>query len=400
MIRIHALAKTVTPLHIAAPANVRFNLETGAVNYGSLESAGGMPCTGIQKLPIAGIFECENGGKDSNGNGNSNGNAQFPVIAGNNIAGRLRRHAARLVLDALKARGEKVSLLTYSTLQCGAWTGSPDGEDMRYGEYVEAKKHPYMGLFGGGPRMMRKGFRTHNALPSVPQVREVLGSLAHPHGPGMPALSHKSMTKAWGFRRNDDLRDLVGIGQAAETVSDFEATFAARQEQIIQEASVRNEEEGGAKPSRTSTKTYTGIEFVIPGVTFEMAWELLDGLTKAQVGLFLASLASLAATEAFGGYCRNGFGLVNFVDVVLIDENDEEHAIFNNGALNKAEPYVAEALAAWNSEASTLSAERLEALCQPSERAAQNKAAKAEKKAAKAEATKAAKAAKAAAQVA
>lgn len=349
MKRIHTLIRVLTPLHIAAPSSVRFDASTGNM---SMSAEGTMPCTGVQKMPVV-PAEAD---KDI---------AYYPVIAANNVAGRLRRHAARIVLDVLKSKGQRVSLATYGTLQCGAWTGKPDGEDMRYGEYLEAKNHPYLGLFGGGPKLMRKGFRLHNALPAVADIRALLGHLAHPHGDGvMNNIPAHRMTKAWGFRRNDDLRDLVGMSAAASTVDDFERVFDERQTKIIEEQAKGKDGDG----SRTSTKTYSALEFVLPGTMFDTSFEMLDGVTDAQMGLFLLSLDSFANTERLGGYVRNGFGVVSFASVVMVDESGAESSIFNNGRLNLANELVAGYVSAWHEAAEDLDAARLDAMLRPSEK--------------------------------
>ncbi|OFA16385.1 hypothetical protein A4U49_07715 [Acidithiobacillus ferrivorans] len=339
---LHAFIKTTSPLHIAAPGSMRFDPGTGKTSFGGSDV--GVPCTGVQRITL---FTEE-------------GARRYPVIAANNLSGRLRRHAAKLVLEVFKAKGQQVSLSTYATLQCGAATGNPDGEDMTYQEYRAYKNHPYLGLFGGGPKMMRRAFRMQNALPITADTVAISGAQAHP-----AAAEHqqeKHLTEAWGFRRNDDLRDLVGIHQAEQTVRDFEAAFAHRQALIIEEA--KKERVSGS--AKTSTKTYSAVEFVLPGVLFGFCVEFSDA-SVAQQGLFLLALDSLAATERLGGLVRNGFGAFSLEDVRIVETTGEQTGLFNNGRLHREHPAVAERLSAWDADALVLDAHILENLLIPSQ---------------------------------
>lgn len=153
---IYTMLKLLSPLHIAAPSELRLDPSTGKTKYGT-SGDGTIPCTGVQKMVIVGPGSTDEAaaepGPEANGNG---GKApknltkyRVPVIAGNNIAGRLRRQAGTLVLRALEAKGESVNLSTFSVLMSGAVTGNPSGEDLTYQEYEQARKHPYFGLFGG-----------------------------------------------------------------------------------------------------------------------------------------------------------------------------------------------------------------------------------------------------------
>ena len=266
--RIHAFLKTRSPLHIAHPNNGRMN-DAGQLVYGP----DGFPCTTVQKLRVA----------------NGTGMIDLPVIAANNLAGRLRRRAAKMVLDAVAAKGEKVSLHAYSVLMCGASTGKPDSEDMTYQEYVSARDHVYFGLFGGGPKMFERKVRVHNALPVTQQTIDLQGSLAHPNAADH-IVAEGRMTAVWGFRRVDDLRDLTNIDLAEATVDNFHSAFQERQGAILAD-------KGAEDKSRASTKGYSALEFVVPGVVFGLTFEL-DLTNPAQFGLFLHSLDALEIGRA------------------------------------------------------------------------------------------------------
>ena len=342
--RIHALLQLRSPLHIAHPNNARMS-DAGQMVYGDQ----GFPCTAIQKLRV------------------SNGDSMhdLPVIAGNNIAGRLRRHAATLVLNALLEKGQKVTLQTYGVLMCGAATGNPDTEDMTYAEYVESKNNVYFGLFGGGPKMFERKVRVHNALPVTAKTIHLRGDLSHP-GAQEHIVPEGRMTGVWGFRRVDDLRDLSNIALAEGSVEKFQEEFEKRQGEIL--ANKKDKEAGDESSSKFSTKTYSALEFVVPGVTFDHLFEL-DIATDAQLGLFLLSLDSLCATERLGGYVRNGFGAFTLENVLLVNGDGKNVEIFQNGRLKLNEPVVEAALQAWDYEAAQLDAKKIDDLVAISEAA-------------------------------
>lgn len=353
-ITLHAFLKTLSPLHIASPGNMRLNTDTMEVVYGD---SGGVPCTGVQKLAVYA----------------ANGQiAHVPVIAANNVMGRLRRHAASKVLDVLTAKGQRVSIQTYSALTCGAVTGKPDGRDVTFDEYRESRAHPYIGLFGGGPRMMRRYVRGFNAVPVMEATRCMFERVKHPNldweahgisGDGGKGDARKLLGR-WIFNRNDDLRDLVNMAQAAASIESFETQIIERQSLILADRKSNDDGEGKAS-SRHSTKTFSAFEFVVPGVVFPVSFEL--DVSKAQLGLFLLALDSFAKIERLGGHARNGLGQFSLSDVVA--QNDEGEVVasglFHESRLQQDHEFVADCLAAWAAAAADINGADLDRLFAP-----------------------------------
>jgi CRISPR type IV-associated protein Csf2 len=341
--RVHAFLRTLSPMHIASPEAAWLNTDTMRMTH--TKAPGTTPCTAVQKMPIPAM--------------NADGGyvAHVPVIAANNIMGRLRRHGAAHVLDALVARGDKVSIRTYSAITCGAVTGNPDGRDVTFDEYRETREHPYIGLFGGGPRMMRRYVRTYNAVPVMKETEFMFARFPHPY---LDEEAHYAKVESyrlfghWTFRRNDDLRDLVDIGRAAASIENFGEEIIKRQAQILSDRVGKEADDGGA--SRNSTKTWSAFEFVVPGVIFPLVFEL--DVTEAQLGLFLSSLDSFSDRERLGGHVRNGFGLFALDDVLLsmVDEGDHDEytRIFDNSRLSTDSEIVANALSAWSDAAAAM----------------------------------------------
>ena len=361
---ILSVLKTTSPLHIADSGDARLAIAKGRISYTATAEAS-VPCTCVQKMTVVSPLSTLSSESEGDTEKSNVVRDQVPVIAGNNIAGRLRRQAGLLVLKALEAKGEKVSLSSFSVLMCGAVTGKPDGENLTYAEYVEAKKHPYFGLFGGGPKMIRRNVRVSTALPMITLLgKGQAGMLRHPLETDLAmTLKPRELTGAWTFRRNDDLKDLSKISAAESSVENFVEEFEKKQELLLAD---KTKKDDGDKGERSSTQTFSAIEFVFPGIFFEMSFEL-DIDNAAQLGLFLLCLDNLAANERLGGWSRNGFGQFVIEQMMLeVVEGDQVFGeettvqLFNEGRLNRDNAVVAEALTAWSDAAKNLSAKEID----------------------------------------
>ena len=363
--------KTLTPLHIAAPSSLRLDLMTGQLSRSDI---GTIPCNTVQKLGVMAMT------KATEEQESRPFAADVPVIAANNIAGRIRRRVATEYLNALAELGGTVSISTYSAIMCGAATGNPDGVPISYDEYRRAKGHVFLGLLGGGPRMMERRARVHNALAYCSTTAELLdesripfdeiyqGGFAAAKAANFLNMPANQLTQTWTYRRNDDLRELVNIAQASATVSDFTNAFNARQAQIIEEAKAKGD-------SKTSTFTFQSQEFVLPGVAFPVVFEL-DDVSLEQAGLWFRGFGAFVREERLGGLGRNGFG-----EFVI---RNGRVAVFEDGELASTEDlldeggYRMKAITAWTDAAEKQEAAEIEWLMRlPAEKKAKGVKAKA-----------------------
>lgn len=317
---LKAILKTLSPMHISSAGEYRFDTTNGYVEAGSTKAKPGtMPCTAVQRMNVIGE------------------NYPVPVIPANNIAGRLRRHAAELVLKAISAKGGKVSLQAYSSLMCGAASGAPDNRDLSYAEYKKSTEHVYLGLFGGGPRMLPRKVRVQNGLPLRDGVLAAMENQMHPAA--RTHVQNHPITMGWTFRHNDDLMDLTNVTLQEESINNYVDEIQKRQTTIMEEKAIGR--------SKTSTFAFSSIEFVVPGSHFNVGFEL-DVSNNAQVGLFLMSLDSFVSKERLGGRSVNGFGAFALKEVLLVDEYDQEIPdVFVNGRLNHDAIAIKPFLDAW-----------------------------------------------------
>ena len=88
----------------------------------------------------------------------ANRSPEVPVFRANDLRGRLRRFAADVIFGKLLKRDQKISLEAYHGMTCGAVTGRPT-PDLDFALAIKSGIHPFLGLFGGGPRMVRSSLQ-------------------------------------------------------------------------------------------------------------------------------------------------------------------------------------------------------------------------------------------------
>ena len=338
---VHAFLKTTSPLSIPDGIASRYDPTTGQVVYG--DKSVGIGCTTTQKTPVV----CPGAER----------NPRVATIPANNVIGHLRRKAAEMVLDTILARKEQLDIQTLSCLLCGAFTGNPDSKDVTFAEYREARDHPYLGLFGGGPRMMPRHVRLYSLVPMMKETEYMFSGRKHPFIDEQHIFTGnpRDLLYRWISIRNDDLKKLEYPAQAHQTVRDFEEKLLERQKKIL-------EAKKETDALRHSTHSFSAYEFVIPGVVFPMVFEL--DVTDEQLGLFFLALDAFAAHDHIGASARNGLGAFVLNDVLLCDENKSIIAkgLFNDSRLNRDNPVIAEYLKKWGMAAASFNAADLDRL--------------------------------------
>lgn len=351
--RIHAMLRTSTPLHISSGLEGFFNPTTGFATTNKSAPNSSVPCNLVQQMTYVAP-------------GTEFGQASVPVIMANNIMGRLRRRAAGHVFEVLKAKGEQILPTTYSALMCGAASGNPDSEEPSFDQLREATEHPYLGLFGGGPKLYRRNVHGFNAVPHTSISKIAFANIRHPFFDetihAVPAAMERNLTRTVIVNRNDDLRELVDLEGASKVIGDFEDKIRERQAAIFTGKT-------SGDSARVSTRSFTGLQYVIPNVVFPLCFEL--DVTTAQLGLFLLALEDFSTREELGGYGRNGFGRFVLNDVVTtdLDDNLMAEGLFSYGKLDRTHADVQTAITAWEQASQAFTANKLDDLFKPASKA-------------------------------
>lgn len=358
--RIHGFLKLTTPLHIASPLKMRFDHVTGRKTYGDK----GIACTPIQKMSLPNLRK----------NDENEWQADVPFVAGNNLNGHLRRAAAAIIFESLLEKGQKVTMETYSAMTCGAVTGNPDSELIKFEEYRQCRDNIFVGLFGGGPRLIRRNVRTHNCFPVNDETLDAglhSGLIRHPNLDGVEDYKEHiriprriQLVETLTFVRNDELSRLSDIYMQSKVIDNYEIKMQTRQAVILDE---RKSKDAGEESSRTSTRSFSAMEYLIGGISLPLNFEL--EVTEAQLGLFLLALDKFAAEDRLGGCTRNGFGQFLLQKVVLVDAKTEKPVpdeLFDSGRLIRSENGTAhQYLSAFYKSVQDLTAESLNYLYRP-----------------------------------
>lgn len=287
----------------------------------------------------------------------------MPVFPANDLRGRLRRKAAKIVIDALAA-GDKTQLPleTYMGLQCGTASGQPDTGSLTIEEAVRASKNVYMGTFGGGARVLRSRYSVADLVP-VTRVAVEAGCVPAWVMEGESAEGGRvvpltivvtkdgeqvvnQVNNAYGMCgtvdmvRRDDVMNAENPDQILSSVKDAAERVSQYQEMVLKTNAARKSEKkdgsdkGDDRTKKADAANMFSAEAIAAGVSLWNDIRLDDDMTLAQLGLLAQSFADLMAEQRLGGLSSKGFGrtrtknmrishssLANGADVPLFQED-------------------------------------------------------------------------------
>lgn len=317
--KIQAVFTLTSPLHISDPAPAAVGLDGKFADQG-------FPCIRTTTMPRLVDGELR----------------YIPCVPANSMRKILRMHLLAQIEEQLAARAQPLTLNAYAAAACGAATGAPDGIQATYQERRDIAAHPYLGLFGGGPRMMHGKLSAGAALAITPDTLNLAAGYEH------LAAGGKITAIQWIFRK-DPLASVDSdiIAGGAEAIS------------AAQAAALESKERGLA--------AMNCHQVVIPGVSMVFEAKLTDP-TGAQLGALLSAIFALPS-RPLGGKSSHGYGQVALQSVTL---NGEE--IASQGELDMDNTMANDAMTAWGEALETITAADLEAF------AASQKAEKPKKK--------------------
>jgi len=229
----------------------------------------------------------------------------LPVIPANTLRGSLRRAAARLIERSLIARGQVLSMAAFQGLEAGAVHGHPDGGDPTISQYRTESNDPYMGLFGGGPRMQSSRFALGDAIAQTREVNHDVETLP----------TARECVDYRFIRRTDNA---LGIG-GEELIESVTESASAWQTLFRTSAAEKSEAKASDEGVLRGLNALTAVEFIIPGVSLHADGYFSPTATPAQIGLWLLAILELCRDNQIGAAGRYDFG--RFVaEIVLIRE--------------------------------------------------------------------------------
>ena len=244
----------------------------------------------------------------------------LPVVPGNTMRNLLRRIMLKSVIEKALAPVGKLSISAYSAAYAGSANGTPDGLPSTFDEIVAQRNHLFIGLFGGGPRMLEGRLKVDTLYPIHKNAERVMGD-----GFEDRMVEGKITDIVW-TRRCDpivnlgddaDVEVIEGGADAANGwIADLLATTNANSAKRKKGEDAPEAEEAN---SPRGLKAFNAHEVVIPGVNW--LWRVsLDQPTDAQVGLVLLAISKLPEYRIAGGHAKD-YGAVEIEDVLLNGES-------------------------------------------------------------------------------
>jgi CRISPR type IV-associated protein Csf2 len=269
---IELVFTNITPFHSSAPGGARVTLEGQFVGERQ-----GFPCTRTRFMPVM-------GGADGEGVPTP---VYVPLMPANTLRHVLREALLAPIMEHFRGR-YTLSTGSYAAAHAGNASGNPDGVSATYDEIVAVRQHPFLGLFGGGPRMVEGRLRVDAAWPITPVTLPYLGDLEEHAVRG-------HLTSVQFIRRVDPVvdisdEDLPLIENATTAVTRWHSQFVS----------------GAADEDTRGLRSFSAHEVVIPGVNW--LWRIAAHRpTAAQKGLLLLALSTFNQTQ-IGGMGRLGYG--------------------------------------------------------------------------------------------
>lgn len=293
------------------------------------------------------------------------GSQRMPYFPANDLRGRLRRKAAAIVLDHITATS-KVKVDLYAALMAGAITASPES-DLTIEEALRARDNVYMGLFGGGTRLLRSRYCTNDLIPIVQDtidagiVPPIFGENGVPQGFGGDGttgpLTGFHLVQSRTSFRIDDVARVINADEIEKYVDDAVNSIAAKQADILGGRAERKADKAAAKAgdlkadavaSKKDLGNMFAVEVIARGTPLHCLIDLQNDVSDAHVGLLLMALTALVREQGLGGWVRAGFGRYS-ADLTLT-RNGQTYKVFVDGQ---------------NAADATLTPEVDEAFCKP-----------------------------------
>ena len=351
---------TTSPLHIASPGTMRFDPATGRPVY---TSKAGLPCTPTRSMEFrlpASVLETLPEAEERWPV------LRLPVLPAQGLRGRLRRIAARSIEDALRERGERLSWASYQVLHCGAASGNPASETPSLTTVRAQAGDALLGLFGGGPYMLRGALRVANGYPTVAYLID-LGVIPRDTEDVIDNTHVRSLFSYEPIVRVDDAGQYRD-DQAHEIITNYEDEMLELLGKTAQARARRLEgveqKDGEEAVARASTRAMSYVQCVRPGTPFHVSFSVRNA-TAAQAGLLLTSVASLVNDPVgLGGKTAVGYGAVHASRFSVTVEGGTPIALFtgDHHALNTDATLIAEFVQAHDATLDSVRAADIDAL--------------------------------------
>lgn len=233
---------------------------------------------------------------------------ELPVVPGNTMRNLLRRTMLKEVIEPTLRGTTKLGIGAYAAAYAGNASGNPDGKPSTLDEIVEMRAHPFIGLFGGGPRMLEGRLMIDTMYPIHSNATRVIGE-----GFESQIFNGKLTDFIWTRRvdpitRLRDEEDASIIEGGAAAANDWIGGLMASTKAKAAQRKKKDEEvtEVSEVKDPRGLTAFNAHEVVIPGVNW--LWRIkADAPNDAQIGLILDALSKMPKYQIAGGHAK-GYG--------------------------------------------------------------------------------------------
>ncbi|EMO4361378.1 TPA: type IV CRISPR-associated protein Csf2 [Pseudomonas aeruginosa] len=294
--KIEVILQNLTPFHSSVPGDSRVDLQ-------GRWASEGFPCIRTRTMRFARI------GADNDEDIPTVGTV--PIVPANTLRHTLRSRMLNHVLDQIRGKAT-LSIGAYTALSSGSTSGNPDGVKATFAELKTTAQHPFLGLWGGGPRMMEGKIKVDSAYAITQDYLPLLGPYEE-----LATNSKTRLLEVVFTRRVDPVlgqqldQELIDGGAAAITQYSNQQADIRRNKKPKGSEAVADED----KQAR-GLNSFTAHEHVIPGVNW--LWRIsARNPTNAQRGMILNALQELHG-EQVGGMSRLEYGRFH-IKSILVD---------------------------------------------------------------------------------
>lgn len=332
---IQVTLRNQTPIFSAAPGDNRIDLD-GNINPPGMAN---FPLTRTRTMVV--IAEQMEGVMKP---------AYVPVVPSNTMRNLLRRTMLKEILEPHLKGNVQLSIGAYATAYSGSASGNPDGVPGTFDEVAQMRAHPFIGLFGGGPRMLQGRLMVDTLYPLHVNAKRVLGE-----GFESDLINGKITDIVW-TRRVDPILQLQeesdtdviqgGVSAANQWIQDLLSTNKGK----ASKGKAKNKDtEEEVTDGPRSLRAFNAHEVVVAGVNW--LWRInADKPTDAQIGLILMALSKLSNQRVAGGHAKN-YGQVVVESIKLDGQEVWAAGQLNDDATQHYCDALANALDGMNGEA-------------------------------------------------
>lgn len=252
-----------------------------------------------------------------------------PIIQANSVKALLRRHAADLIYAELERARQTISRGVFNSVSRGAAsrTGLQSG-GATYQQHISARKHQFVGLFGGGGFMFHSAFRMERDLvPAIdafaPMFCSRLKSMTVP-------LAVKDLFDTRVLFPRDEFAQLPDV--AIRVVGDVQNSYA---EHMATKDAQSAAKKSGQAEKKDDLNNIANVQGIAAGVPLAFGLSTQD-IQPYQAGILLRSILLWANANSLGGGSSRGWGSFTPQISLMIDGEEVLSNIFVGDAPNLA----------------------------------------------------------------